>query len=283
MEKRISERQKGVGGSWKGYCQICGKFGALTKDHVPPKGAIHITKDVERQVEQRLMTEVDGFAGHNDVKNIKGVVGKSGSTFMTLCKSCNDSKAGGKNDDEVSRVYKELNTKLLNHFSSPYSVFNSINVELDAKKFLRAMMGHVLSATTAQACREPLKEGSPDQWLRDYVMGDDSALADNFDIYYWYYPFRRHVSARNIGFYNNGHVTTLSSLSFFPMALLVTRKNQGIFPAQAKPLTLNSTEIVLDITARNLEYSKFPFCILENNQMMAINAHVCITSMPITK
>ncbi len=36
---KISERWK-HNGITEGYCNICGKYGLLTKDHVPPKCAI---------------------------------------------------------------------------------------------------------------------------------------------------------------------------------------------------------------------------------------------------
>lgn len=39
----------------EGYCLICGKFGRLSHDHVPPKGSIHIDK-----VEQKHISEMIG-------------------------------------------------------------------------------------------------------------------------------------------------------------------------------------------------------------------------------
>ncbi|MBJ7556414.1 hypothetical protein [Marinomonas spartinae] len=274
MQKIISGRHKGVGGSWKGYCQICGEFGVLTKDHVPPKAAISLTK-----VEQKLMTEVYGQA--SELKKIKGVIGKNGSTFKTICAECNNSKAGGVNDEEVSRVYKKLHELIFQHFSNPHSISNTIAVDVDSKRFLRAMIGHILSATSAQLCREPLKRDDKDQLLRDFVLGDGLSLSENYDIYYWYYPFRRHISTRWVAFRNQGHTTAVSSLSFFPLAMLITNKNEGIYPAQARKLTLESNHIYLDITARNLEYATFPFCSLKGDQLMVFNESVCITSMPI--
>ncbi|ELA8351611.1 hypothetical protein R7D97_24385 [Vibrio sp. Vb5031] len=40
----------------QGYCLICGEYGRLSIDHVPPQGAVTITK-----VEQIHISEVSGY------------------------------------------------------------------------------------------------------------------------------------------------------------------------------------------------------------------------------
>jgi hypothetical protein len=224
------------------------------------------------------MSEV--YASKSD-KKIKGVIGKGGSTFLTLCGKCNGEHVGGVNDEEVSRVYKLLHQKVIEHIKKPFAYSNSISIELDARKFLRAMVGHVLSATTSKLCENPLNDKAPDQKLRDFVLGSDSALIDNYDIYYWYYPYRRHISARYVAFRNKGHSTVVDCLHFFPMAFLITKKGEGTFPAQANQLELIDTKITLEITARNLEYAQFPFVSLIGDQLMASSDQLCITSMPL--
>ncbi len=272
--EEISKRSKGITRSWSGYCQICGEHGRLTKDHVPPKGAIHLTK-----VEQKLMSDV---YNSDPEKKIKGVKADGGSYFQTICRKCNGDRIGV-NDVEVSRVYKELHDKVVAHISSPFAYSNMISVTVDATKFLRAMVGHVLSATTSRLCEEPLNKETPDQKLRDFVLGDNSALTDNYDIYYWYYPYRRHISARHVGFHNNGHTTVVNCLHFFPMAFLITLKNEGTYPAQVRKLSMSDTRIDLDISARNLGYAQFPFGNLIGNQFMVSSEQLCITSMPIKR
>jgi hypothetical protein len=273
--ERISKRNEGISRSWFGYCQICGEHGKLTKDHVPPKGAIHFTK-----VEQKLMTEV---YVSNPEEKIKGVKAVGGSYFQTICRKCNGERVGGVNDEEVSKVYNGLHDKVIEHIKSPFSYSNIVSVKVDAPKFLRAMVGHVLSATTSKLCEEPLNRDVPDQKLRDFVLGNDSALADNYDIYYWFYPYRRHISARHVGFHNNGHTTVVSCLHFFPMAFLITSKNEGTYPAQARVLSISDARIDLDVSARNLGYAQFPFGNLVDNQFMAVSDQLCITSMPLKR
>lgn len=59
----------------EGYCLICGQFGKLSKDHVPPQSAITLTPML-----QKTITE---WWGNNNVRPIDAV---SGTVFKTICK-----------------------------------------------------------------------------------------------------------------------------------------------------------------------------------------------------
>ncbi len=48
---KISERWK-HNGITEGYCNICGKYGLLTKDHVPPKCAITLGPVLQKTVSE---------------------------------------------------------------------------------------------------------------------------------------------------------------------------------------------------------------------------------------
>ncbi|WP_217653735.1 hypothetical protein [Marinomonas polaris] len=258
----------------EGYCLICGEFSRLTEDHVPPKGAIVLTA-----VEQKLVTEI---YGSNLDPSLKGVKGKRGSTFKTICSNCNNYHLG-KNDNEVARLFKDLNHKLLHHIKSANSYSNILSIEVDALKFCRAMVGHVLAATSSKEClKKPLPSPHFDS-LRRFVLGDDNAISETHDLYYWYYPFRRHFSARLVGFHNKGHNASLSCLNFFPLAFLITPKNEGIFPVQAKRLELHDKRMYIEVSARNIGFAQFPFCALDGNVFMVLNDDQCITSYPSAK
>jgi len=51
--KNISERIKNVRIK-EGYCLICGSYGELTMVHVPPKGAITISKIEQKHIFELL-------------------------------------------------------------------------------------------------------------------------------------------------------------------------------------------------------------------------------------
>lgn len=254
-----------------GYCLICGTFGSLSPDHVPPKGAITLTK-----VEQKHITEAMGAEG----SKVKGILSPNGSKFKTICHDCNNHHVGG-NDAEVSRVCKSLTQKIKDYFyyaNSPYTV---IYTDVDAVRYARAMIGHILSATSVEECNAEPVDVPHFQPLKNFVLGDDNALDDTHDIYYWFYPYTKHLSAKLVGFYNDGHHSTISILSFFPIAFMVTKKNQGTFPFLAKKLSLTDKKLTLDLSSRGIEFVDFPFHELKGNQLSCFKDSMAIISYPI--
>ncbi len=71
FSKIISERIKHTRIK-DGYCLICGEFGKLSQDHVPPKGSITI-----EPIEQRHITELM----NGEPPKLKGVKANHGSVF----------------------------------------------------------------------------------------------------------------------------------------------------------------------------------------------------------
>ena len=268
--KSISDRIKNVRIK-EGYCLICGSYGELTMDHVPPRGAITVSK-----IEQKHIVEM---IGADNIK-LKGIKSQNGSRFKTICANCNN-KIIGNNDQEVSSVIKELNTKIKKHFSDFHSIYNSVSVRFNPVRFCRAMIGHILSATTVNHCRKEPVNSPYFTPLQDFVLGNDNALNDTHDIYYWFYPNEMHLSSKMILFYNDGNYCVISILSFFPIAFLLTEKNKGIYPAQATKLTFNDSHIIMNLSSQNIEYANFPFISLEGNRMYIANDETCIASYPI--
>ncbi|WP_320205628.1 metal-binding protein, partial [Vibrio cholerae] len=254
-----------------GYCLICGEFGRLSIDHVPPQGAVTITK-----VEQRHVSEMSGAKANS----IKGVRSPNGSKFKTICHKCN-SEVLGANDVEVAEVSKMLTEKIKAYYSNINNPFNFISVDINPVKYARAMIGHILSATSVTECRTPQEETEYFSPLKKFVLGNDKALDSSHDIYYWFYPHNRHLSAKYVYFRNQGHSTGLSLLSFFPIAFLVTPKGQGIYPAHAHKLDFNATKMSLSLSSHNVKYADFPFVELKGDQMYLLTDYQTIISYPI--
>lgn len=255
----------------QGYCLVCGNYGRLTQDHVPPKGSITITK-----IEQRHVVEVIG----EDTNPVRGVASPNGSKFKTICANCNNSHIG-ENDQEVARVNRELTVQVKQYFNDINAVLSEISVEVNALKYARAMAGHILSATSVEECRSLPQPNEYIDPIKRFVLGDDSGLDFSHDIYYWFYPFQRHFSAKYVGFHNNGHTAHLSLLSFFPVAFMITKKNEGVFPAHARKLKMDDHRLTLDLSSQGLAYAEFPFCGLKGNQMMLLHDSQAIVSYPI--
>lgn len=255
----------------QGYCLICGVYGKLSWDHVPPQGSITITK-----VEQVHLTEIMGV----DPVPVRGLKSPNGSKFKTICKECN-SGCLGVNDQEVARVYKGI-TELVNHHftyaSNPHNVFW---FPFDAVKFCRAMIGHVLSATTVDECREKPIASPYFTPLQKFVMGDDTAMKDTHDMYCWFYPHRHHLSIKLFAFRNRGNQCSISLLSFFPLAFSITEKGKGIYPSGACKVELTDDRLFVDLSSGHFPYSGFPFTGFSGDQMMALNSAQAIVSYPI--
>lgn len=75
-----------------GHCVICGVFGPLTKDHVPPKGCSVITNSVL----SRLTMATEGDRLVDKTIHIQG-----GLKFKTICSDCNNARLGAQFDPEL--------------------------------------------------------------------------------------------------------------------------------------------------------------------------------------
>jgi hypothetical protein len=268
-EKRISARIRHTNIS-KGYCLICGQFSKLSFDHVPPKGSITITK-----TEQRHVGELMGESAHK----IVGVKGNRGSGFKTICSLCNSKL--GEDDSEVARVCRELTVRINKHFSEPFAPYNTVSIEIDASRYMRAMVGHILSATSVEECIVPPVYTPYFSPLIEFVMGNDAAIDSTHEVYYWFYPYKRHISGKLVNFYNNGHTCCMSVLSFFPVAFLLVQKGQGIVPTHAMTMKRTDKKLTLNLSFANQDLVEFPFIVLKGNQMYSCRESMCITSYPI--
>jgi hypothetical protein len=270
LQSRISDRVRHVK-IREGYCVICGQRGKLTQDHVPPQGAITISK-----VEQHHITEVIGL-GH---QKFPGVPSPNGSKFKTVCAKCNNEIIGSC-DSEVAKLHSKVIEDVSRYFSAHEVSLPYVSRDFDAINYCRAMIGHILSATSIDEC---LYEPEPTSYfdpLKRFVLGDDEAINDTHDIFTWFYPWERHVSAKLLGFYNQGENAMLSLLAFYPIAFMVTEKGKGTAPAQANQMQLSDKRFNMSLRLENIAYSKFPFIELKGDQLFMLTDYQCVTSKPI--
>lgn len=268
--KSISERVKHTTIT-KGHCLICGTYSDLSQDHVPPKGSITVTK-----VEQVHLTEMFDLRP----PKVKGVRSPNGSKFRTICERCNNI-ALGQNDTEVADVCKALTQRIRHFFSHANSPVSMVHVPVNALKYTRAMIGHILSATSVNECLEPSQPTPYFDPLKKFVLGDDHAMSETHDVFYWFFPHRHHQSIKLFSAFNSGHTCAMSLLSFYPLAFLVTEKDKGIYPAGAMKLDLTDKSLFLNLSPRNAHFSSFPAVELKGNQMVAIVDSMSIVSYPI--
>lgn len=250
----------------EGYCLLCGEYGTLTKDHVPPKSAITLTPMLQRTVSEWWSTD-----------SVKPLSAVSGTVFKTLCKRCNN-EVLGKKDKYISDVCKEISLSLQSYIQNINSISNIIKVPLNSINFTRAMIGHIIAASSVEQCQKELIETPFYTPLRDYVLGNNDTFEDTHDIYYWFYPKRAQITAQSVGFFNDGHLCICSVLHFFPISFLITFKGEGTFPAQANRLKLSDKHLYLNLSMNNLDYVSFPFSPLKgNNLMLYTSGYTCVS------
>ncbi|ELE9039844.1 chaperonin [Enterobacter cloacae] len=262
---KITERLKHVRID-EGYCNICGNFGRLTRDHVPPKSACKPEKMLQKSV-------VEYFS----LSEVRPLDAKIGTTFKTICIKCNNDLLGSL-DNEIGKVTKEFTLLLKHYFKGTPFPSNIISFKADVVAFTRAMVGHLLAATSVTDCQNPPVDSPFYTPLKQFVLGKNEDIHATHDFYYWFYPHKLQITAQTVGFYNNGHNCVCSCLHFYPLAFLITQAGQGTFPAHATQLTMNDKKLYFNMTSSNFKYVSFPFVPLEGNQMTLMSSgHTCVS------
>ncbi|WP_152473180.1 hypothetical protein [Tatumella saanichensis] len=260
----------------EGYCLICGEYGKLSQDHVPPKCVVPPNK-----IEQRLITEFRN-------SDIKGVNANQGSVFKTICARCNNNL--GKYDTEIKRVTNEINTKVNLYLKKPHSVYNTISMKVDADSYLRGMIGHVLSASPNTLCKEPRENIPFFKQLCDFVLGKNPNITDTHTFSYWFYPNRLNITGALFSLLNttisgSERFSTGACIHFYPVAILVTEPNRvfnEITPF-ARVLSPTDTEIVLNLSTQYFNYSAFPFFSLSDTIVALNDACVTVSHAPVER
>lgn len=270
MSKKISARWEHTKIN-EGYCQICGEHKKLTADHIPPKGSIILT-----EVEQKTITEYTGKV------DIKGVKGKRGSIFKTICQKCNSDL--GVFDSEIKRVSESVVGKIQRHFTYVNSPYNYVTELVNANLYLRGVVGHMLSSTSVKSCLNPLTETEFYQPLRDFVQGKIESIDDTHDIFYWFYPNRFNVSGSGFGIaeIGSGQPVVCAALYFYPIAVLVCSKgNINRQLAYRQRLNISGTRLFIDLSTKLFKQSAFPFYGLEGLSMCALTDYTITVSYSI--
>ena len=201
IKSRISTK-----GPKNGICNICGEDGKLTEDHTPPKGSIRI-----RQVE--LLSILNHL--HADMPSKNGRILQNGMKYRTLCHKCNNDYLGAKYDPAFNEFVNTVGDYLKSNIHLP----KSIRTEIKPQKIMKSLIGHL----AAQGVNR-YKKGPDTELIRDYIVNPSYTLPENIRIYYWLFPYKNHVMARDCAFLDLrvGKPCVIWFLKFFPISFLVT-------------------------------------------------------------
>jgi hypothetical protein len=192
----------------EGPCNLCREVGALSWDHVPPRGGIQLQS-----------VEIDRLVGvlASGLRSKKPEISQNGLKFRTLCSRCN-SLLGDRYDpalnDFALSVGRFLNTSL--------ELPPILHVDAKPGSIARAVLGHILAA------RLSLEDSFFDHLIREAVLNPDDPMPEGINIFYWIYPYAQQVVFRDgvmpskRGRFDAEMIQRFGLLKYFPIAYLVT-------------------------------------------------------------
>lgn len=198
--RRLSTR-----GPQNGTCNICGAFGKLTEDHTPPKGSVRVTQVEMNNLVELLAAEPPG---------LRGRVSQNGAKYRTLCKRCNNEKLGLNYDPEFNRFVNAVGA----YVNSAIALPKQMSVTAKPHKVARALIGHLMAQRV-----DGYKKGPNTEDIRDWFLDDQRPMPDYMKIYYWVYPYKTQVLARDATMYNLAapEPAYFWLMKFFPISFLV--------------------------------------------------------------
>jgi len=215
IRNRISNR-----GPAQGYCVICGEYGKLTKDHVPPKKCNNLN-DIEIKA---MMSE--------EKSDKAGFTSQGGMHFKTLCGVCNSERLGIKYDPSLVNLSNEITSLVQGAKKRNIVLPRKIYPIIQPQRIARSVVGHVLAAIAVDEAKSGLRSSPISDSLREYFLDENSHMPDNLNIYYWLYPSRKQVVIKGMGKRHLGVDGTVVGhvIKFLPL---------GFWVVYNKPLNIN--------------------------------------------
>lgn len=231
--QRLNSWAAQTGKKGPGHCVICGTFGPLTKDHVPPKGCAEITNSVLR----RLTMETDGGKLTETAVRIQG-----GLKFRTICGECNNKRLGSIYDPELKSFVDGVREGLQNaglNVVLPRWVRAQANLHLIAK----SVIGHILASHSVADTEVWRSDIGASESLRRYFLEPDMAFPPEWRLYCWPYFSRRQIVLRHASWMDvslnepskktvYGHV-----LKFLPLGFWLVHSQHDEFLIEAQDIT----------------------------------------------
>lgn len=232
-----------------GACNICGSMGALSEDHVPPKGCPRVSG-----MRMHQLIEVLG-AGRVPPH---GRQAQGGVKYRSICARCNNRLLGTEYDPELIRLAVEID-RFLSALRVGVVVPSHTQVRVRSQRLARAVAGHVLAA----AIQRPAT-GAFDQPLANYFLDPKLPFPSDLSLSYWLYPFRQQVVVRD-GVIISTRIseskatpTYFMLLNFYPLAFLLTTKGSNSYRFNLLSLDNLAQLGIDDDTDLNVAFKGFP-------------------------
>jgi len=244
LKKRIKVR-----GPLKGYCTICGEFGELTADHVPPKGCANISP-----VEIRTLTKALNKTSE------KPRYSQNGVKFRTICSVCNNDRLGGEYDKEIINLANEITQYYRPILDSGLSLPSIQKITIKPQRLARAIIGHLLAAEPVKNVKaKPVDAPFPNK-LREYFLDQSQDLPEGIEIYYWLYPSKTHVIIKGCGLaiLGAGCSAVGHIMKFFPLVFYVVHNRPEKMVIPHNMLVIEKTTEIDQLAEIEINYNNVP-------------------------
>ncbi|MBC7825342.1 MAG: hypothetical protein H7126_16035 [Candidatus Parcubacteria bacterium] len=253
MKKNTQVKFKG---DKEGYCNICGQYGQLTRDHIPPQGCVKPT-NVEIRTLTHYLSQPSGKPANS----------QSGLNIRSICGNCNNNLLGTEYDPVLIEVAKQVAGMVRVQQELGLSLPEKINLTIKPQRLLRSIVGHILAGKLPIPGEPPISAPFPDA-LRNYFLNRSSNVPEKFEVYYWVYPSNKQIvaSSFSIGSAMGEGFIFSYLLKFFPLAFWIVEDKPDSFSIDLTKISkdkfkgLDETcEIVLDLrNIPSLDYPEVP-------------------------
>ncbi|MEW6518639.1 MAG: hypothetical protein AB1461_04435 [Thermodesulfobacteriota bacterium] len=199
----------------EGYCNVCGTFGRLTFDHVPPRSCVGI-----RKRRAALLTEAMDCG---DLGWYKSRHFQDGLKFKSICNTCNSDVLGSRYDPHLKQFAGDISRVVDLAFNKGIALPGKVFISISLQRVVRSIIGHAMAAYVREDMTTPPRSAPYLDALRSYFLNESQPIPDQLEIYYWIYPSDIQVIILGCGLSCFGSKTTIVGdlLKFYPVAFWV--------------------------------------------------------------
>ena len=257
MSRMKKDKQVKFKGDREGYCNICGQYSQLTRDHIPPQACVKPTS-----VELRTLTH------YLSQPSEKPVNSQSGLNILSVCGDCNNNLLGTEYDPVLIEMTKQVASRVRVQQGLRLSLPEKIDLRVKPQRLLRSVVGHILAGKLPVPGKPPISAPFPDS-LRNYFLDSSSNISDKIEVYCWIYPSNKQIVINSLGIgsaMGEGFISGSCLLKFFPLAFWLVWDKPDSFSVDLIKISkdklkgLDETcEIVFDLrNIPSLDYPEVP-------------------------
>ena len=132
-------------GKKEGFCNICGVYTKLTRDHIPPQGCVK-PKAVELKTLAAYLTE--------PIEK-RGTISQSGLNVRSICEECNSTRLGTEYDPALVDLSHRVSSLVRASREQGIVLPERISVTVQPQRLVRAIIGHVLAGKVPSSTVTP--------------------------------------------------------------------------------------------------------------------------------